>query len=211
MRQVITGVQTAFVDSQYANENLKLAQNNLKGLEGVPSINEARRNSGEVAQVELDLSRVAQQLQQSKSRLQLLMGRSRKSSGFEVSGETRKDAATPTASGLERLALCRRPDYLSYLRNQARSRADLRLQLVNAKADYVIGTEYTHQSAWGMSGNSLGPYFMMPLRVFSSLIEYLEAQRAFNDAMQTWNEARANYSRSLNSIGTIFGAVVSGS
>ena len=45
----------------------------------------------------------------------------------------------------------------------------------------------------------------------ASLIEYLDAQRAFNDAIQTWNEARANYSRSLYLIDTISGATVSGS
>ncbi len=295
MRQVIAGVQTAFVDAQYAKENLKLAQENLRSLEGVVSINEARLNSGDLAQVELDRSRVAAlqyrtavqlaelQLDQAKSRLQLLMGRRQKSADFDVTGEIRNDAAAPSASDIERLALSRRPDYLSDQQSQARSRADLRLQLANAKVDYVIGTEYTRQSAWGISGNSLGLYFSMPLRVFNrnqgeisraqreislnaaraealetgirtevenayrqytvsrrllasvetemlakarsvrdtteysykrgeaSLIEYLDAQRAFNDAMQTWNEARANYSRSLYLIDTISGATVSGS
>ena len=245
--------------------------------------------------MELDRSRVAAlqyrtavqlaelQLDQAKSRLQLLMGRRQKSADFDVTGEIRNDAAAPSASDIERLALSRRPDYLSDQQSQARSRADLRLQLANAKVDYVIGTEYTRQSAWGISGNSLGLYFSMPLRVFNrnqgeisraqreislnaaraealetgirtevenayrqytvsrrllasvetemlakarsvrdtteysykrgeaSLIEYLDAQRAFNDAMQTWNEARANYSRSLYLIDTISGATVSGS
>jgi cobalt-zinc-cadmium efflux system outer membrane protein len=31
----------------------------------------------------------------------------------------------------------------------------------------------------------------------ASLVEFLDAQRAFNDSMQTWNEARADYARSL--------------
>ena len=156
MRQVIAGVQTAFVDAQYAKENLKLAQENLRSLEGVVSINEARLNSGDLAQVELDRSRVAAlqyrtavqlaelQLDQAKSRLQLLMGQRQKSADFDVTGEIRNDAAAPSASDIERLALSRRPDYLSDQRT-AHSRADLRLQLANAKVDYVIGTEYTRQ------------------------------------------------------------------
>lgn len=45
----------------------------------------------------------------------------------------------------------------------------------------------------------------------ASLVEFLDAQRAFNDAMQTFNEARANYARSLYLIDTVSGATVSGS
>ena len=43
------------------------------------------------------------------------------------------------------------------------------------------------------------------------MIEFLDAQRAFNEAMQTFNEARANYARSLYLIDTVSGATVSGS
>ncbi len=42
-------------------------------------------------------------------------------------------------------------------------------------------------------------------------MEYLDAQRAFNDVMQTFNDARANYARSLFMIDTVSGATVSGS
>ena len=45
----------------------------------------------------------------------------------------------------------------------------------------------------------------------ASLLEFLDAQRAFNDAMQTFNEARAGYARSLYLIDTVSGATVSGS
>ncbi len=65
------------------------------------------------------------------------------------------------------MALARRPDYLGFQQLESRSRADLRLQLANGKADYNIGTEFTRQSAWGISGNSVGLYFSMPLRVFN--------------------------------------------
>ena len=53
MRQVIAGVQSAFVDVQQATENLKLAQENLKSLDGVVAINEARLKAGDLARVEL--------------------------------------------------------------------------------------------------------------------------------------------------------------
>jgi len=40
----------------------------------------------------------------------------------------------------------------------------------------------------------------------ASLVELLDAQRAFNDAMQTYNEARANYARSLMELESVTGA-----
>ncbi len=295
MRQVIAGVQSAFVDVQQATENLKLAQENLKSLEGVVAINEARLKAGDLARVELDRSRVAAfqyraavqqaqlQLDQAKTQLQQLMGRRQRSPDFDVAGGLRRDGAPGSQAEIVRLAILRRPDYLADQQSQARSRADLRLQLANGKVDYTIGTEFTHQTAWGVSGNSLGVYFSMPLRVFNknqgeiaraqreinlagarsvaleslisteaekayrqytvsqqlltsmesdmlararsvrdtteysyrrgeaSLVEFLDAQRAFNDATQTYNEARASFARSLYSIDTVSGATVSGS
>jgi len=294
MRQVIASVQSGFVDVQHAKEGLKLAQENLKSLEGVVAVNEARVKSGDLAVVELDRSRVAAlqysaavqraqlQLDQAKTELQRAMGRRVKSPDFDVAGEIRRDVLTETPEEITRLALVRRPDYLSSRQSQARSRADLRLQLANGKVDYVVGTEFTHQAAWGVSGNSVGVYFSMPLRVFNknqgeiaraqreitlaaaraksleasieteveqayrnytvwkqlltgiesemlgkarsvrniteysyrrgeaSLVEFLDAQRAFNDATQTFNEARANYARSLYLIDAVSGATVSG-
>jgi cobalt-zinc-cadmium efflux system outer membrane protein len=295
MRQVIADVQSAFVDVQLARENLALAQENLKSLEGVVTINEARLKSGDLAQVELDRSRLAAlqyraavqqaQLQYDQARMQLqqLMGRRQKSPDFLVAEPIRRDPVIDPQPEIARLALARRPDFLVQQQTQARSQADLRLQMANGKVDYTVGTEYTHQSAWGVSGSSMGVYFSMPLPVFNknqgeiaraqreirlagarrealesniqtevekayrqctisreilthvetemlaksrsvrdtteysyrrgeaSLIEYLDAQRAFNDTMQNFNEARANYARALYLIDTISGATVSGS
>ena len=87
MRQVIFSVQSAFVDVQQAKESVSIAQQNLKSLEGVVAINEARLRSGDLAEVELDRSRLAAlqyrtavqqaqlQLEQAKTQLQLLIGR----------------------------------------------------------------------------------------------------------------------------------------
>ena len=295
MRQVIAAVQNAFVDVQQAKENVKLAQQNLQSLLGVVTINEARLKSGDLAMVELDRSRVAAlqyrtavqqaqlQLDQAKAQLQQLMGRRVKSPNFGVADDIRRDALVIDTPGeITRLAIARRPDYLADQQSQARSRADLRLQLANGKVDYSIGTEVTHQSAWGVSGNSLGVYFSVPLRIFNknqgeiaraqreinlaaarvdalemsiqtevenahrqylvskqlltsietemlskaksvrdtteysyrrgeaSLVEFLDAQRAFNEVNQTFNEARANYARSLYLIDAVSGATVSG-
>jgi cobalt-zinc-cadmium efflux system outer membrane protein len=289
-RQVIFGVQSAFIDVLQAKNNLALAQENLTRLEDLVKINEARLRSGDAAQVEVDRSRLAAaqyraavqqgelQLAQAKTQLQLLMGRREPSAAFEIAGELRHDELPLAKAEIERRALTRRPDYLSDQQAQARSQADLRLQIATGKVDYSVGTEFTRQSAWGIAGNSMGVYFSMPLPIFNrnqgeiaraqreitlaearkaaheatirteverayrqytvartmldavqtdvlnraksvrdtteysyrrgeaSLIEYLDAQRAFNDAMQTFNEARTNYARSLYLIDAVSGA-----
>lgn len=294
MRQVIFAVQGAFVDIQQAKERLQLARENLRSLEGVVSINEARLKSGDLAQVELERSRLAAhqyrtavqqaelQLDQARLQLQQLMGRKEKSPAFDVAGDMRRDPAPPVREEIAKLALEKRPDYLAGQQSQAASRADLRLQLANGKVDFVLGSEYTYQRAWGSAGSSMGFYFSMPLKLFNknqgeiaraqreinlagaksealaagirtevekahrqvvvarellmnvetnmlgrarqvrdtteysyrrgeaSLIEFLDAQRAFNDAMETLYEARANYARSLYWIDAVSGASVSG-
>ena len=168
LRQLIANVQRGFVDVQQAKERLKLAQENLKSLEGVVAVNEARVKSGDLAVVELDRSRVAAfqyraevqqaqlQVDQAKTQLQQLMGRRVKSADFDVVSQIRSDVLTETPEELTRLAFSRRPDYLAGQQAQARSQMDLRLQLAMGKVDYVIGTEFTHQAAWGVSGNSAG-------------------------------------------------------
>ncbi len=294
MRQVIFAVQTAFVDIQQAKNNLALAQGNLQSLERLVGINESRLKAGDLAQVELDRSRVAAfqyrvsvqqaqlQLDQARTRLQLLLGRKLRFPGFDAVGELRRDDITGTPEEIGKRALTFRPDYLVGQQAQVRSQADLRLQLANGKVDYTIGAEVTHQRAWGIGGSSVGLYFSMPLPVFNknqgeilrakreisqagaqkealeasiaaeveqalrqytvsrqlltnvetdilvkaksvrditeysyrlgeaSLVEFLDAQRAFNDATQTFNDARASYARSLYLIDTVSGATVSG-
>jgi cobalt-zinc-cadmium efflux system outer membrane protein len=294
MRQVINAVQNAFVDVQQATNNLALAQENLRSLEGVVSVNEARLNSGDLAAVELDRSRVAAlqyrtavqqaqlQLDQAKTQLQYLMGRTQYAADFDITGDLRRDTLADSLPDIGQKALVARPDYLFGVQSQARSQADLRLQVANGKVDYVVGAEYTRQQAWGISASSMGFYYSMPLPVFNknqgeiaraqrainlaaarrtaleasinnevekayrqysvsrqlltdvetnmlararsvrdtteysyrrgeaTLVEFLDAQRAFNDTMQTFNDARASYARSLYLIDTVSGATVSG-
>ena len=41
----------------------------------------------------------------------------------------------------------------------------------------------------------------------ASFVEFLDAVRAFNDTMQSYNEARADYARSLYTLDSISGKV----
>ena len=291
MRQVIFEVENAFVIVQQAKDNLALAQDNRRSLQAIVEINQAKVKSGELAAVELERSHVAAlqydtaveqaflTLEQAKARLQLLMGR-KATAGFEVTGPMRRDTQAPGSETVLQRALVNRPDVLGLDQAQARSTADLRLQVANGKVDFVVGSEYTYQRAYGFGGNTLGFSLSTPLPFFNrnqgeiaraqrelqqvaarrlalearigaevesayrqyttsqrllenietnmltrarsvrevteysyrrgeaSLVEFLDAQRAFNDAMQSYNEARANYARSLYQIDSISGASV---
>lgn len=288
-RRLVAAVQASYVDVQQARLDLNLARENLKSLGGIVTINEARVKSGDLAVVELERSRVAalqysaavQQAElrweQAKAQLSLLLGRKEPSPALDVTTEMRRDDGGLSPEQLTQQAFARRPDYLGAKQEQARSRADLRLQLANGKVDYSIGAEFTRQSAWGRSGNSAGIYFSIPLpfsnrnqgeiaraereialnsartqaletgirsevdrayrnyavsrqllmniesdmigkarqvrditeysyrRGEASLIEFLDAQRAFNDATQSYIEAQANYARSLYLLDAVSG------
>lgn len=295
IRQLIFSIQAAFVDVQQAAENRKLAQENLDKLQGVVAINETRLKAGDLANVELERSRLAAmqlqanvqqaqlQLDQARTQLQLLIGRKQPDPAFDIAGDFRRDPLTRTQVELADAALTLRPDYLAAKQFEDRSRADLRLQLANAKPDLTVGGEYSFQHAYGFGGSSLGVSLSVPIPVFNknqgeilrarreiaqgavrieglrvsiqseldkayrqftvarqlltavetgvlakargvrdtteysyrrgeaSLIEFLDAQRAFNDAVQTYIDARAAYARSLFLLDSVSGSSVSGS
>ena len=174
-----------------------------------------------------------------------------------------------TFEELSARAIQQQQDLEAIRASQARSQADLRLQIAQGKIDYTVGSEYRRQQGISGTGNSLGFFFSAPLPVFNrnqgeverarreseqatariraldatirnqlksawqryeswralldqventmvdqaqqvrktteysyrrgeaTLVEFLDAQRAFNDTMQTYNEARADYARSL--------------
>ena len=293
-RALVLDVQGAFVDVLLAKENLALARENLKSFTGIVEINSVRVRTGDLAQVELVRSRVAAlqfqnvvrqaelRLRLASTRLQTLMGRTALSPTFDAIGDLRREGARPGVDDLRRQALELRPDYLALKRDQARSVADLRLQIAQGKVDYTVGTMFHRQYGSGTvaPGSAMGFFFSAPLPVFNrnqgeierarreqqqiqarikaleadianqvqnayqqfstsrdllesiekdmlaqarevretteysykrgeaSFVEFLDAQRAFNDTIQSYNEARAEYARSLYLIDSISGKVV---
>lgn len=287
-RSLVIDVQSAFVDVLLAKENLALARENLKAFESIVEINQTRVRAGDLAKVELVRSRVAalqlsntvrqaeSRLRLASNRLQTLMGRPRFSLSFDAVGDLRHDMPLDTENTLERQALTVRPDLTALRRDEARSLADVRLQLAQGKVDFTVGTQY-HRQYGPAVGNSLGFFFSAPLPVFNrnqgeierarreqeqirariraaeaqiqsevrsawdqystardllaaiekdmlaeardvreimaysyrrgeaSFVELLDAQRAFNDTMQSYNEARAEFARSLYLIDAAIG------
>lgn len=280
MRRLMFDVSSAFVGIQSARENLALAEDNLRTLNGIVEINTVRVRTGDLAGVELERSQVAAlqyetavkqaglRLRQAQTALLLLLGRPG-GAGVEITGLLRRDLQPLQLEQLHSSARTRRPDLLAVKQAQARSQADLRLQLAQGRIDYTAGVEYRRQQAANAFGNSIGLFFSAPLPVFNrnqgeiaragreldqsgariraltarvdnevdttwqqyttartllesieetvlakaksvrertdysyrrgeaSFVEFLDAQRAFNDVMQSYNDARAGYARSL--------------
>jgi cobalt-zinc-cadmium efflux system outer membrane protein len=291
-RKLVLDVETAFADVQLAKLNLALARDNLAALTTVVGINAERVRTGDLAQVELSRSRLAAlqfendveqqstKLDVARNRLGLLIGRNAVNSvALDVMGDLRRDSGVVDRTTLLARALDMRPDLRAAKSEQARSVADLRLQLANGKIDYTISGEYHRMSGGGLVGNDYGVFFSTPLPIFNrnqgeiaraqvqqrqddaktraleagiqadldeafaeyassrrvvervetqmlnqarevratmeysyrrgeaSLVEFLDAVRTFNDTTRSYNEARADYARSLYALDSIAGGV----
>ena len=197
-----------------------------------------------------------------------------------MTGEFRRDAATPSPAELREAAKKSRPDLRALYLDDQRAAAELRLQIAQGKMDYTFGTEYRRQEGINGKGNSIGVFFSVPLPVsnrnqgeierarqeqqqiqlriraleaaiagelenafeqfltarlllehienrmlspardvreiteFSyrrgdaTLLELLDAERAFNDTIQAYNEAREEFARSQYLLDAISGRSV---
>lgn len=290
-RNLILDVQSAFTEVILAKENLTLARGSLDAFNRIVSVNRTRVDSGDLAKVELVRSEVAalqfrnqvrqaeMRLRVAKNRLQALMGRTVFASDFDIIGQMRRDPLLSDQTEIQSAAFAARPDLGALRRDQARSLAELRLQLAQGKVDYTIGGAFNKQLNVGgnNSGNSAGIFFSMPLPVYNrnqgeierarqeqsqvqarirnleqeiaaevanayeqfstaktlletieaemleqskhvreviefsyrrgeaTFVELLDAQRTLNETMQGFNEARAEYAKSLFVIDSITG------
>jgi cobalt-zinc-cadmium efflux system outer membrane protein len=292
IRTLILDVQNACVDVQVAKANLALSQENLQAFNDIVQVNEARVHAGDLAPVELERTRLAalqfqNQVRQSESslliarnQLRTLLGRPVQAGALDIVGELRRNEQPASLDDVLQPALQLRPDLQALGRDQARSAADLRLQIAQGKVDYTVGAEYQRQQGNIREGNQFGISFSVPLPIFnrnqgeieraqqeqeqivakiraleadihnevqnayqryttandllqrietemleqakdvrqtieysyrrgqSSFVEFLDAQRAFNDTRQSYNEARADYARSLYLLDAVSGRTV---
>jgi outer membrane protein, heavy metal efflux system len=289
-RKLVLDVETAYGDVQLAKLNLALAQENLSAFNNVVAVNVERVRTGDLAQVELARSRLAAlqfqndveqqtaKLTVARTRLESLLGR-RTTASIDVTNDLRRDAGVLDREAIRARALESRPDLRAARTDQARSVADLRLQLANGKIDYTVSGEYHRVQGGGLVGNDYGIFFSAPLPIFNrnqgeiararsqqqqldaktraleadiaadldaafteytsargiverieqtmltqardvrttmeysyrrgeaSLVEFLDAVRAFNDTARSYNEARADYARSLYTLDALAGKV----
>jgi outer membrane protein, heavy metal efflux system len=280
VRQLTLDVQNACADVMLAKETLALGRQSLDAFNNVVQLNERRVRDGDLAEVELLRTQLAQlqfetsvrraelRLMNARARLQILLGRPPGSRLPDVVDSVTARPAVELATVLDR-ALRLRPDLVAARAEQARSEAEVRLQMAQGLVDFSIGAEYRRQDGLAGRGNSIGIFFSSPLPVFNrnqgeiarahneeqqlnarrqaleltvrndvetafsqyetaratldkveqtmlarardvrqitefsyrrgeaSLIEFLDAQRAYNETMQTYNDAKAEFARSL--------------
>jgi cobalt-zinc-cadmium efflux system outer membrane protein len=179
LRTLVLNVETAFVDILQARANLTLASDSLRTFGEIVNVNTIRAKNGDLAEVELLRSQVAQlqfentvrqaqlQVQTARSRLQVLLGRGISDPLVDASGEMRRERLPLDLDELRQRAFSRRPDLLALQRDQIRSQAELRLQLAQGKVDYTIGSEYRRQQGDSAFGNTMGFFFSASLPVFN--------------------------------------------
>jgi outer membrane protein, heavy metal efflux system len=288
MRGIIIDVQNAFVDLQSAKDSLKLAQENLQTFHDVVDINQKRVRTGDLSEVELLRTQVAElqfensvrqaelRVKTARAKLQILLGRNNTAPPFDIAGELRREPTPASEQALLEAAHQMRPDLMGLRRDQARSLAEVRNQLALGRVDYTIGTEYRRQTVTAQA-NTLGFFFQTNIPIFNrnqgeierarqeqrqieariramqatvendvqiayqqyatsratlerieqtmltkardvrsiteysyrrgeaSFVEFLDAQRAYNDTMQAYNDARADFARSLYTIDSATG------
>jgi cobalt-zinc-cadmium efflux system outer membrane protein len=291
MRTIVVDVQSAFVDVALAKENLALARESLQAFNDLVRVNTERVRTGDLAQVELTRSRLAAlqfqndvRLQEARlvvarNKLKIVIGRTGPEA-IDVAGDLRRDVVSVDVGALRTRALQQRPDVQAARRDQARSTADIRLQIAQGKIDYTVSGELHRQQDPNAIGNLYAMYVSVPVPIFNrnqgeierarqeerqieariraleadvsnevqaayetyaasrdvvttiegqmlaqardvrstteyayrrgeaSFVEFLDAVRAFNDTMQSYNSARAEYARSLYTLDATTGASV---
>jgi cobalt-zinc-cadmium efflux system outer membrane protein len=181
VRKVKLDVTLAGIDVLEAKAKLQLAQDNLQALDHLLQLNERRLTSGAIAPLEVSRSRVAMlqyrgnvrtaQLSLTQARLKLLplLGRKPEDAPIDINDRLglAPAPASPDLAALQTTARSARPDLLAAQREQARTQADLRLQIAQGKIDYALGAEYRRQQGVNGKGNMLGLFFSAPLPVFN--------------------------------------------
>ena len=181
VRRLKLDVTLASIDVLEAKAKLQLAQDNLQALDRLLQLNERRLTSGAIAPVEVSRSRVAMlqyrgnvrtaELALTQARLKLLPLLGRKPDEPPIDIDDRLGLsplpASPDLQALQDTAKTARPDLHAAQLEQARTQADLRLQVAQGKVDYVLGSEYRRQQGVNGKGNLLGLFFSVPLPVFN--------------------------------------------
>jgi len=168
MRTIVLDVQSAFVDVALATNNLTVARESLDAFNALVTVNIQRVRTGDLSQVELARSRLAalqfqndvrqqaSKLVIARNKLKMLMGRT-DPEPIEVAGDLRRDTAALDLDVIRRRALERRPDVEALRRDQARSMAEIRLQIAQGKVDYTVSGEFHRQRApHDIVGNQYG-------------------------------------------------------
>ena len=181
VRRLMLEVILESIDVLEAKAKLRLAEDTLQSFERLVQLNERRLTSGAIPQLEVSRSRVAMlqyrgntrsaQLALTQARLKLLplLGKKPDEEPIDIDDRLALPASAIAAdlTVLQQSARSTRPDLLAARREQARTQADLRLQIAQGKVDYTLGAEYRRQQGVNGRGNLLGLFFSVPLPLFN--------------------------------------------
>jgi cobalt-zinc-cadmium efflux system outer membrane protein len=181
LRRLTLDVTVACIDVLEAKAKLQLARDNLQTLERLVDLNERRLGSGAIPPLEVTRSRVAMlqyrasvrtaelALTQARIKLLPLLGARLGDPPVDIDDRlsTAPRASAPNLGDLQTSARAARPDLRAGRTDQARSQADLRLQLAQAKVDYTVGAEVRRQQGIAGRGNMLGIFVSVPLPLFN--------------------------------------------
>ena len=181
VRRLKLDVMLACVDVLEAKARLELARDNLQTLQKLVDLNDRRVATGAIAPLEVTRSRVAMlqyrasvrtaelSLTQARIKLLPLLGVRAGEAAIDIVDRLGlpSPAAAPVLSDLQASARATRPDLRASRSDQARTQADLRLQVAQATVDYTVGAEFRRQQGIAGRGNMLGFFVSVPLPVFN--------------------------------------------
>src|SRR2546428_3692247 len=202
-RQVIAQVKKAFTDVLTAEAAVRLASENLQGLDEVERLNRLRVEKGEIAELELlriqtqrfaferDLADARQAVQVAKIALSTALGPGAVAREFDVAGDlTFRDLALDPQDLLQQ-SLERRADVRAAEAGRAKARADVNLARANAWWDVAPQLQYQRIGP----DNTFGVGLSIPLRVFDRNQGEIERTRAEVERADHLRDAAINQVR----------------
>ena len=202
-RQVIAQVKKAFTDVLTAEAAVRLASENLQGLDEVERLNRLRVEKGEIAELELlriqtqrfaferDLADARQAVQVAKIALSTALGPGAVAREFDVAGDLPfRDLALDPQDLLQQ-SLERRADVRAAEAGSAKARADINLARANAWWDVAPQLQYQRIGP----DNTFGVGLSIPLRVFDRNQGEIERTRAEVERADHLRDAAINQVR----------------
>lgn len=202
-RQVIAQVKKAFTDVLTAEAAVRLASENLQGLDEIERLNRLRVEKGEIAELELlriqtqrfaferDLADARQAVQVAKIALSTALGPGAVAREFDVAGDLAfRDLALDPQDLLQQ-SLERRADVRAAEAGRAKARADVNLARANAWWDVAPQLQYQRIGP----DNTFGVGLSIPLRVFDRNQGEIERTRAEVERADHLRDAAINQVR----------------
>lgn len=174
-RTLLFNLRGAFVQTLQAKSVLAVAKENLAQYDRVLELNRARKNAGDIAQVDLnrielqrvqfesDLQTADVNLRTAKIQLLTLLNDRTPIDRFDISGPFDFREQIAPLEELRRIALATRPDLQAALESIEKAKTDHALAIANGSADPTFSFDYGRNPPLI---NYLGVGVTIPLRIF---------------------------------------------